>query len=192
MPSDANAPNSSTAVAPTLAPEETPRRNGSARALRTSTCTTVPAVVSAAPTTAASSTRGRRICQTISSATVFFGWPARWSTMTCHTAPGLRETDPMPTPRVMVTTRSTAQRRARSTNNGGREVGSEPCNGLVRTALPPRATSSMQHRRPGSPPKGTTVAGQRRILTGLRCNCTAPVIDRARSPYAQGSGRRQM
>ena len=56
-----------------LAPEETPRRNGSARALRTMTCTTVPAVVSAAPTTAASSTRGRRICQTISSATVFLG-----------------------------------------------------------------------------------------------------------------------
>jgi hypothetical protein len=35
----------------------------------------------------------------------------------------------------------------------------------------------MQHRRPGLPPKGTTVAGQRRILTGLRCNCTAPAFD---------------
>ena len=34
-----------------------------------SACTTVPAVVSAAPTRAASSTRGRRICHTISSAT---------------------------------------------------------------------------------------------------------------------------
>jgi hypothetical protein len=33
--------------------------------LRTSACTTVPAVVSAAPTTAASSTRGSRICHTI-------------------------------------------------------------------------------------------------------------------------------
>ena len=73
IPSDAKAPKSSTAVAPTLAPEETPRRNGSARALRTMTCTTVPAVVSAAPTSAARSTRGRRICQTISSATVFLG-----------------------------------------------------------------------------------------------------------------------
>ena len=70
IPSEANAPNSSTAVAPTLAPEDTPSRNGSARALRTRACTTVPAVVSAAPTTAASSTRGSRICQTISSATV--------------------------------------------------------------------------------------------------------------------------
>ena len=74
-PSEAKAPNKSTAVAPTLAPEETPSRKGSARALRTRTWTTVPAVVRAAPTTAASSTRGRRICQTISSATVFFGWP---------------------------------------------------------------------------------------------------------------------
>ena len=41
-PSEANAPNSSTVVAPTLAPEEIPSRNGSASALRTSTCTTRP------------------------------------------------------------------------------------------------------------------------------------------------------
>ena len=76
-PSEAKAPNSSTAVAPTLAPDETPSRNGSASALRTRTWTTVPAVVSAAPTTAASSTRGSRICQTIASATLSGGWPAR-------------------------------------------------------------------------------------------------------------------
>ena len=76
-PSEANAPNSSTAVAPTLAPDETPSRNGSARALRTRTCTTVPAVVSAAPTTAASSTRGSLICQTMASATLYPGWPVR-------------------------------------------------------------------------------------------------------------------
>ena len=102
-PSEANAPNSSTAVAPTLAPEDTPSRNGSARALRTSACTTVPAVVRAAPTTAASSTRGRRICHTISSATVSgCGCPGRWSTTTCQTAPGLSETDPTATPRVIV------------------------------------------------------------------------------------------
>ena len=69
-PSEAKAPNSSTAVAPTLAPEDTPSRNGSANELRTRACTTVPAVVSAAPTKAASSTRGTRICHTISSATV--------------------------------------------------------------------------------------------------------------------------
>ena len=46
-------------------PDDTPSRNGSASALRTRTWTTVPAVVSAAPTTAASSTRGSRICHTI-------------------------------------------------------------------------------------------------------------------------------
>jgi hypothetical protein len=38
-PREAKAPNSRTAVAPTLAPEEIPRRNGSTRALRTRTCT---------------------------------------------------------------------------------------------------------------------------------------------------------
>jgi hypothetical protein len=76
-PSEANAPNSSTAVAPTLAPDETPSRNGSARALRTSTWTTVPAVVSAAPTTAASSTRGSRMSHTMASATLYRAWPVR-------------------------------------------------------------------------------------------------------------------
>jgi hypothetical protein len=69
-PSEANAPNSSTAVAPTLAPEDTPSRNGSASALRTRTWTTVPAVARVAPTRAASSTRGSRISQTIASATL--------------------------------------------------------------------------------------------------------------------------
>ena len=72
-PSDANTPSSSTAVAPTLAPDDTPSRNGSARALRTRTCTTAPAVVKAAPTTAASSTRGSRICHTMIPATLFSG-----------------------------------------------------------------------------------------------------------------------
>jgi hypothetical protein len=72
-PSEANAPSSSTAVAPTLAPDDTPSRNGSASALRTRTWTTEPAVVSAAPTTAASSTRGSRICQTMIPATEFSG-----------------------------------------------------------------------------------------------------------------------
>jgi hypothetical protein len=76
-PSEAKAPNSSTAVAPTLAPEDTPSRNGSARAFRTRTCTTVPAVVRAAPTTAASSTRGSLISQTMASATLLLGCPAR-------------------------------------------------------------------------------------------------------------------
>ena len=108
-PSDAKAPKSSTEVAPTLAPEDTPSRNGSARALRTKACTTVPAVVSAAPTTAASSTRGRRICHTISSATVtVLGRPVRWLTTTCHTARGLKPTDPTATPIVMATIRSSA------------------------------------------------------------------------------------
>ena len=69
-PSEAKAPNRSTAVAPTLAPEDTPSRNGSASALRTSTWTTVPAVVRAAPTAAASRTRGSLISQTIASATL--------------------------------------------------------------------------------------------------------------------------
>ena len=48
-PREANAPNSNTAVAPTLAPEDTPSRNGSARALRTIAWTTVPAVVRRRP-----------------------------------------------------------------------------------------------------------------------------------------------
>ena len=39
-PSEANAPSSSTAVAPTLAPADTPSKNGSARAFLTRTCTT--------------------------------------------------------------------------------------------------------------------------------------------------------
>jgi hypothetical protein len=69
-PSEANTPNNSTAVAPTLAPEETPSRNGSASALRTSTWTTVPAVASVAPTSAASSARGGRMSQTVASATL--------------------------------------------------------------------------------------------------------------------------
>jgi hypothetical protein len=64
---------SGSAVAPTLAPEDTPSRYGSARALRTRTWTTVPAVASVAPTSAASSTRGSRISQTIASATVSRG-----------------------------------------------------------------------------------------------------------------------
>ena len=49
----------------------------------------------------------------------------------------------------------------------------------ARTALPPRAISSTQNSRPDSPPsRGTTVAGQRRDLTGLRWYCTTSVHDR--------------
>ena len=155
-PSDANAPNSSTAVAPTLAPEDTPSRNGSARALRTSACTTVPAVVSAAPTTAASSTRGRRICQTISSRhRVGLRVPEMWSTTTCQTAAGLSATDPIATPRVIVTTRSTAQ--PASTRREGETV-TAPAPGSAEarwlTAVLPfgasLASSSVDRRTSGS------------------------------------------
>ena len=52
-PAEASAPNSSTAVAPTLAPLPMPSRYGSARGLRTRACTAVPARASIAPTSAA-------------------------------------------------------------------------------------------------------------------------------------------
>jgi len=108
-PSEANVPSSSTAVAPTLAPDDTPSRNGSARAFRTRTCTTVPAVVRAAPTSAASSTRGTRICQTMVPVTVSSGRPVSWPAMTCQTCAWLSATGPAPTPSAMVTISSTAQ-----------------------------------------------------------------------------------
>src|SRR5690606_38976970 len=60
-----NSPNTTTAAAPTEAPEETPRMNGSASGLRTSDCTAAPTAARPAPTTAASSTRGVRTCQMI-------------------------------------------------------------------------------------------------------------------------------
>ena len=138
-PSDANTPSSSTAVAPTLAPDDTPSRNGSASALRTRTCTTAPAVVRAAPTTAASRTRGSRICQTISSATVLSGWPDNWSTMTCHTTAGLSATDPIPTPRVTVIRSSRAQ--ATNTTDSGRRSMPTPLE-----AVPPRSRARIDRR----------------------------------------------
>lgn len=64
-PSPANAPSRMTALAPTAAPDEIPSTNGSASALRTIACTATPTVASPAPTTAASTTRGSRISQTI-------------------------------------------------------------------------------------------------------------------------------
>ena len=119
-PREANAPKSNTAVAPTLAPEDTPSRNGSARALRTIAWTTVPAVVNAAPTRAASSTRGRRICHTISSATELFGRDRQmWSAMTCHTWAGLKRTDPMAMPST-ITAASTSVRPASTALSGAR------------------------------------------------------------------------
>src|SRR5580698_541306 len=120
-PSDANAPSSRTAVAPTLAPDETPSRNGSASALRTRTCTTTPAVVRAAPTTAASRTRGSRICQTMMPATVLSGCPDSCSLTTCSTAAGLSPTDPRPTPATIVI-RSKAAQAAITTGNGARSL----------------------------------------------------------------------
>ena len=55
------------ATAPTLAPELTPSRCGSASRLPVAACSVVPATASEAPTRVASSTRGRRISQTMSS-----------------------------------------------------------------------------------------------------------------------------
>src|SRR5580658_5809257 len=160
IPSDANAPRSRTAVAPTLAPDDTPSRNGSASALRTSTWTTDPAVVRAAPTTAASSTRGSRICQTMMPATVLSGWPDNWLAMTCQTAAGLSGTDPMPTPAVIVISSSTAQ--APSTSGSGVRSRRRPASraGVGRpggdgvaapggaSAAEVLARSSMAHRHP--------------------------------------------
>src|SRR5512143_191412 len=54
-------PSISIAAAPTAAPAETPSMWGSASGLRNSACSTVPAVAKAAPTTIASSARGRRM-----------------------------------------------------------------------------------------------------------------------------------
>ncbi len=63
-PAAPSEPNSSTAVAPTEAPEDTPSTYGSASGLRTSAWMVTSAAVRPAPATAASSTRGRRSCHT--------------------------------------------------------------------------------------------------------------------------------
>jgi hypothetical protein len=53
---------------------------------------------------------------------------------------------------------------------------------IERTALPPRTGFAAQGRRPGSPHEGgSTVAGQRRILTGLRCAWAIPGEDPGRA-----------
>ncbi len=54
-----------TETAPTDAPELTPSRKGSASTLRTIAWITAPVAARAAPTRAASSTRGVRTCQMI-------------------------------------------------------------------------------------------------------------------------------
>lgn len=54
-----------TLTAPTEAPAETPRMNGSASTLRTTAWITAPLEARAAPTTAAMSARGALICHTI-------------------------------------------------------------------------------------------------------------------------------
>ncbi len=64
-PSPAKAPSRMTALAPTAAPEEMPSTKGSASALRTMACTATPTVESPAPTTAARTTLGSRISQTM-------------------------------------------------------------------------------------------------------------------------------
>src|ERR1700727_3178225 len=46
-------------------------------------------------------------------------------------------------------------------------------------------------RRPGSSPKGTTVAGQRRDLTGLRWDCITAVLDRGNVTVWAPGARRQ-
>ena len=67
MPLPARKPRASTAVAPTLAPDETPSRYGSARGLRTSVWIAAPARPRPAPTTMARTTRGARSPHTIAS-----------------------------------------------------------------------------------------------------------------------------
>ncbi len=64
-PSAPMAPKMRTALAPTAAPEEMPSTNGSASALRTMAWTATPMADSPAPTTAASTARGRRSSQTM-------------------------------------------------------------------------------------------------------------------------------
>ncbi len=64
-PSAPKAPKMSTALAPTAAPEEMPRTKGSASALRTMAWTATPTEASPAPTTAASTARGKRSSQTM-------------------------------------------------------------------------------------------------------------------------------
>ncbi len=64
-PSAPSVPKSRTALAPTAAPEEMPRTNGSARALRTRACTATPMAESPAPTTAARTARGKRSSHTM-------------------------------------------------------------------------------------------------------------------------------
>src|SRR5690606_20019561 len=77
-------PRTRTPTAPRAAPEETPRRYGSASGLRTTACITVPATASPAPTAAAATTRAPRPCHTIASWTGVNGSPGQ------VTAPGAR------------------------------------------------------------------------------------------------------
>ena len=76
-PAPANSPVVMTAVAPTLAPDDTPSRWGSARALRTRVCTTAPATARPAPTARPSSTRGALIPHTIASSERVTGGPPK-------------------------------------------------------------------------------------------------------------------
>jgi hypothetical protein len=77
-----------------------------------------PAVVNAAPTIAASSTRGSLIFHMIASAVEDCGCPARWSNTTRHTVIGAMPTDPTATPAVIAAANSTAQ--TSSTDDGQR------------------------------------------------------------------------
>ncbi len=65
------------ACPPTLAPDDTPSRWGSARALRTRVCTTAPATARPAPTARPSSTRGALIPHTIASSERVTGGPPK-------------------------------------------------------------------------------------------------------------------
>ncbi len=64
-PNPANAPIRITALAPTAVPDEMPSTNGSASALRTHGLHRHPTAARPPPTTAASTTRGSRISQTM-------------------------------------------------------------------------------------------------------------------------------
>ena len=246
MPSEAKAPNSRTAVAPTLAPEDTPRRNGSASALRTRAWTTVPAVVQRRADHRREQYPGQANVpdDLVSHRVVRMAGDMVHDDLPHHA--GLSETDPMPTPRVTVvassrvhptnTTHSGRRSRrrraaragalpppdpptrvascsrptvARSATRGvtprGWEPGHHPqASGVFRRTTrdagdqrhdrevrhePPFLRELFRRRRAGDrtrPTKGTTVAGQRRILTGLRCICTTSVLDRGRVTVGPG------
>ncbi|RPK34163.1 hypothetical protein EES40_35355 [Streptomyces sp. ADI93-02] len=167
-PSAPKAPKMSTALAPTAAPEEMPRTNGSASALRTMACTATPTAAMPAPTTAASTERGNRSSQTMvydetsSGAMTPPVSPAhRW----CSTSPHEGPDAPIPAPQARDTGSATHRpvtRRGRGTRSGGIRSGGVATGGQ----LSPRAVPTSSKERLGTPGAVRSASRSPRRSTG--------------------------